>query len=628
VTSPVGDPARLDDRLYSTPREVASIDDCLFYHSIDLPESGTREGLWDLRGAVDAYLGRVDFAGKRVLEVGPASGFLTATMEQRGAEVVAVELAGPDGFDLLPMQGFDMGDQRALRGASLEQIKNCFWFVHGELGLRAQVFEGPVSALPEEAGTFDVSLLGCVLLHARDPIGLVVSAARRTTGTVIVTDVRSWEGLDRRGEPVSVLYPTLENGVIDRWWTFSPEFFVHLLGALGFTHVRIEYHEQHAAYAGIMHPMFTVVASREPEGPVGEGAATVAAPASPDPGGDRTGPSIFDPAPSPAPVDAPQTGAAAAARKRAHIAANPRWFHSIDIGDGVVTPGDKSAEWLAMEFEALELPPLRGASVLDIGAWDGFFSYEAERRGASRVLALDKFVWGIDWPAATAYVARCKAEGTQPKSFYDVAELWSTALPGKRNFDLAHESLNSNVESMVGDFMTVDPAAVGVFDVVLFLGVIYHVRHPLLALERLREFTGGLAVIESYARVYPGFEHRLVGPQPERAAQALPLRGLPLRRGGRRAPAGAARSPRLCPSRPLPRHPPRAALSRRPRSSDEDGAPAASGAHQYATLGEHLVERAAGARLRARAARGVLPCRPTRGSAGPGDLPNPLGPHA
>ena len=68
-----------------------------------------------------------------------------------------------------------------------------------------------------------------------------------------------------------------------------------------------------------------------------------------------------------------------------------RWFHRIDLGHGVVTPGlDDTPAKLAR----LKLPEsFAGKSVLDIGAWDGFFSFEAERRGASRVLAVDSFCW-------------------------------------------------------------------------------------------------------------------------------------------------------------------------------------------------------------------------------------------
>jgi hypothetical protein len=58
----------------------------------------------------------------------------------------------------------------------------------------------------------------------------------------------------------------------------------------------------------------------------------------------------------------------------------PFWWHSIDLGHGVVTNGFKSVEVLKRELKALRLPDLRGKTVLDIGAYDGFFSFEAERR--------------------------------------------------------------------------------------------------------------------------------------------------------------------------------------------------------------------------------------------------------
>ena len=65
------------------------------------------------------------------------------------------------------------------------------------------------------------------------------------------------------------------------------------------------------------------------------------------------------------------------------------WWHSIDLGHGVVTKGYKAPETLQYELESLRLPDLRDKTVLDIGAHDGFFSFEAERHGARRVVALD-----------------------------------------------------------------------------------------------------------------------------------------------------------------------------------------------------------------------------------------------
>jgi hypothetical protein len=65
---------------------VANVEECAFYHHMDLPGLKEVEG-WDLRKTIDEYLGHLDFRGKRVLDVGAAGGFLTFEMKKRGAEV-------------------------------------------------------------------------------------------------------------------------------------------------------------------------------------------------------------------------------------------------------------------------------------------------------------------------------------------------------------------------------------------------------------------------------------------------------------------------------------------------------------------------------------------------------------
>jgi tRNA (mo5U34)-methyltransferase len=129
------------------------------------------------------------------------------------------------------------------------------------------------------------------------------------------------------------------------------------------------------------------------------------------------------------------------------------WYHQIDLGFCVVTPGaDNTLARMAM----IGLPPdLRGQSVLDIGAWDGAFSFEAERRGADRVVAVDSFCWS--------------------------GEGWGT----KAGFECARRVLGSRVEDREIEVLDLSPDTVGVFDLVLFLGVLYHMKHPLLALERV-----------------------------------------------------------------------------------------------------------------------------------------------
>lgn len=140
----------------------------------------------------------------------------------------------------------------------------------------------------------------------------------------------------------------------------------------------------------------------------------------------------------------------------------------------MVTPGSKTQEQLRHEIEALQLPNLHGKTVLDIGAWDGFFSFAAEQRGA-KVVSLDHYVWSVDIPAWNAYWQKCQQEGKPAKPHNLVPEVWHPdTLPGKRGYDTAHKALESKAEWVVGNFDEMDLDKLGMFDVVLYLGVLYH----------------------------------------------------------------------------------------------------------------------------------------------------------
>ena len=142
------------------------------------------------------------------------------------------------------------------------------------------------------------------------------------------------------------------------------------------------------------------------------------------------------------------------------------WYHSIPLGDGVVTPGVDDTR---SRLPKIHMPDdLSGKTVLDVGAWDGFFSFEAERRGASRVLATDSFSW--------------------------TGQGWGT----KDGFELARRALGSRVEDRELDVLDLSPETVGEFDVVFFLGVLYHMKHPLLALERVFSVTRELLIMSTF----------------------------------------------------------------------------------------------------------------------------------
>jgi tRNA (mo5U34)-methyltransferase len=197
--------------------------------------------------------------------------------------------------------------------------------------------------------------------------------------------------------------------------------------------------------------------------------------------------------------------AARRTRRRAHDVGF--WWHSIDVGNGVTTDGAKSPAVLREELDAIALPALSGKSVLDIGGWDGFFAFEAERRGAPRVAVLDHYMWAMDVPGQQQYWRRCLEEGVEPRPYHETEYWHPDTLPGKAGFDAARELRESAVEEIVADFATGDLQEFGVWDVTLFLGVLYHMRDPLGALSRLANVTRELAIVETEAAVIPGFEH-------------------------------------------------------------------------------------------------------------------------
>jgi SAM-dependent methyltransferase len=244
--------------MYATPQKVTDIRDCSFYHVMDIPGHGRVGGEWDLRDGVDAYLGRATFKGQRVLEIGPASGFLTFEMERRGASVVSVEVPDDLPSDYVPYPAGRMAPIYPKRRESMRRLKSAYWFGHALNGSSAQLFEGNVYDLPPELGRFDLGLMASVLLHCHSPLKIIEQCAR-FTDQIIITDLFSPE---LEGNPDCRLLPTAENFVWHTWWSFSTTFFTQFLGAMGFTTQTVSRHFQKHLRHG-MGEFFTIVAKRE-----------------------------------------------------------------------------------------------------------------------------------------------------------------------------------------------------------------------------------------------------------------------------------------------------------------------------------------------------------------------------
>src|SRR5215813_3689617 len=131
------------------------------------------------------------------------------------------------------------------------------------------------------------------------------------------------------------------------------------------------------------------------------------------------------------------------------------WYHSFEGIDGAMP-----LVWLQERWSRFPLPAdLAGKRVLDIGSWDGWFSFEAERRGAS-VTSVDREE--ID------------------------------------NYRTMHRSLGSKNDYRILDLYELPTAGLGRFDIVFCLGVLYHLKHPVLGLEIVCSLATEVAIIETF----------------------------------------------------------------------------------------------------------------------------------
>jgi tRNA (mo5U34)-methyltransferase len=142
------------------------------------------------------------------------------------------------------------------------------------------------------------------------------------------------------------------------------------------------------------------------------------------------------------------------------------WFHQIDFGNGILTPGSIRASKIRrvsrMLFDGMDLV---GRTLLDVGCWDGAYSIEAARRGAA-VTATDHYVW--------------------------------QEVPARRQaFELAIRRLAPTVRALDIPVEELTIERVGSFDIVLFLGVLYHLRDPLDALERVARLAVDTMIVET-----------------------------------------------------------------------------------------------------------------------------------
>ncbi len=227
---------------YASVRKALRLEECQFYHTIELPEvglvGGYEGGNWDLRPSIENMLGGIDFRGKRVLEIGPASGFLTFEMERRGASVVCVDIPEHHKYDVVPYP--EIKDRWASAiSDNWTAMTNAWWFAREKFKSNAMMlYAGAYELDNYDIGQFDISILSNMLLHNRDPLKIMQNCCQVTTGSIVVIDIVE-HALKSSGLPLLKFVPDpvpaapgQEN--YNQWWRLSSHFVVAVLAVMGF----------------------------------------------------------------------------------------------------------------------------------------------------------------------------------------------------------------------------------------------------------------------------------------------------------------------------------------------------------------------------------------------------------
>ncbi len=217
-----------------------------FYHSFDLSNGVHIAGDWDMSVDIDAYR-LPDVRGKRVLDIGPASGWFSYYLESLGADVTVVETRGYGDFDVYGEDRYTGAQgreaDRVVDGHPVwfGPVSPSFWAMHEILDSKVKLVNGRIyevgpDMFPEP---FDLVLVLALLVHLRDPIGALRAAHSvcKPDGRCIAT-ASTWAEQDKSTTPMQMLPYTSIDKI--SWWVPNKVAFAHWFKAAGFKEIDVE----------------------------------------------------------------------------------------------------------------------------------------------------------------------------------------------------------------------------------------------------------------------------------------------------------------------------------------------------------------------------------------------------
>jgi O-methyltransferase len=236
-----------------------TLDDCIFYHTIDFPDGTRVQGDWDLRGHDDDYLGGVDLKGQKVIEYGPASGYLSNAIVKAGADLTVFDLPLGSSPEVMPFPGADLDEIEQSGAGSAARLRNSWWYTKNQYGFHARAIYADIYRQPLDIGVYDVALFGAILVHLSNPFLAIRQAAQITRKTIIITDLTALAPHDDIPGMMQIGTTPPPVGHV-HWWNYSVSAFRMMLERAGFENQSVFLHSPKQMTE--QPPMVTVVAHR------------------------------------------------------------------------------------------------------------------------------------------------------------------------------------------------------------------------------------------------------------------------------------------------------------------------------------------------------------------------------
>lgn len=245
------------------PADVISLDDCEWYHIMEVPGIGITNGVFDCRKDIDNIFGNLDLKNKKVLNLGPITGYLNFEAERRGAEVTSIDL-GVDPENLQRDWVVDVKKPwRKDLAAFMERERkrrNAYWFAHKALKSKSKLIISHINNLSDEVELHDIGIIFSVLVHIRDPYTALLRMCSHINEKIVITELGGYNMRKTLLNAIPFLYKLFKEKFIKQkksphmrflpkpekqgaaWWAFDKDTIIIMLELLGFGKTRVIYH--------------------------------------------------------------------------------------------------------------------------------------------------------------------------------------------------------------------------------------------------------------------------------------------------------------------------------------------------------------------------------------------------